>query len=202
MCGPLVLMLGAHRYRYFYFVGRLLSFSLAGMLAGELGSVLNIFLSHYHLSSLTSLFFGFCILVIGLMSLSGKRLPELTVLHRLNHYTTTLLLRDHPWTTFLFGFFTVALPCGQTLIVFTACALSGSPWIGLFNGFALALLTSPSLLLAMNAHLIFKNLRAYYNTIVGVCGLVVGGLAICRGLADMNVIDHLVLNQKYHVVIY
>ncbi len=202
MCGPLVLMLGRHRYKYFYFLGRLCSFALAGMLAGELGAVANIVLSQYHLSALTSLAFGAGILMIGVMSLMGKRLPEFPFLHSLNHYTTSLILRDRKWPTFLFGFFTVALPCGQTLIVFSACALSGSPWIGFWNGLALGLLTSPSLFLAMNAHQVFKNMKAYYMTVVGVCGIVVGTLAICRGIAELELIPHLVLNQRYHIVLY
>ena len=37
MCGPLVMLIGQHHFRYFYFVGRTLSFTLAGGLAGAAG---------------------------------------------------------------------------------------------------------------------------------------------------------------------
>jgi sulfite exporter TauE/SafE len=47
MCGPLTMMLGAHRFRYFYFAGRLFSFTLAGGIAGELGAVLNVFFNQF-----------------------------------------------------------------------------------------------------------------------------------------------------------
>ena len=42
MCGPLVMLLGQQRCRAFYFLGRTLSFTLAGLLAGALGSVLQL----------------------------------------------------------------------------------------------------------------------------------------------------------------
>ena len=54
MCGPLVAMIGHHRFRYYYFLGRTLSFTLAAMAAGGAGAVLHLFLNQYHISALTS----------------------------------------------------------------------------------------------------------------------------------------------------
>src|SRR5215203_4067712 len=82
MCGPLVIMLGQHRYRYFYFIGRLLSFSLAGMLAGEAGAVLNVILKQYHLAESASFFFGGVIFIMGLHTLIGWQIPRLMWLAR------------------------------------------------------------------------------------------------------------------------
>ncbi len=210
MCGPLVMMIGKHRYRYFYFLGRLFSFTLAGMIAGELGAVVQIFFNHYHLSALVSFFFGTIILLTALSTLMGWRFPSYELLTkrltRINQNLSILMLKDQPWATFWFGFFTVALPCGQTLIVFSACALSGDLWIGLINGFIFALLTTPSLFLAMHIHQLFFNLKKYYNLLIGFFGLLVGILAIFRGLAEIEMIPHLVLNLEsenaYHLVIY
>lgn len=210
MCGPLVMMIGKHRYRYFYFFGRIFSFSLAGLIAGELGAVLQIVLSHYHIPALTSFVFGILILSLALCTLFGWRYPGHQFLARrlanVNHSLSLLMLKDQPWPAFLFGFFTVALPCGQTMIVFSACALAGDLWVGLFNGFAFAILTTPSLWLAMHAHHLFVNLKKHYNTIIGVFGLLVGAMAICRGLAEVNIIPHLILNPRseshYHIVLY
>ncbi|NGX57578.1 MAG: hypothetical protein K940chlam3_00471 [Chlamydiae bacterium] len=202
MCGPLVMMLGQHRYRYWYFLGRTLSFTLAGTLAGSLGAVLNVFLSHYHISALTSIIFGLVILVAGLMALMRIPLPTPKFFHSINKNLSLLLLRDHLFPTFLFGFTTVFLPCGQTLIVFSACALSGSPLVGLFNGFMFAILTSPSLFFAMQASQLFRKSRKHANTMIGLCAIVVGLLACFRGLADMDVIPHFVLNHHYHIVLY
>lgn len=210
MCGPLVMLIGQHRYRLFYFVGRLLSFSLAGMVAGEAGAVLHVFLKQYYLAEIVSLFCGMLILGWGIQKLMGWQFiqwaPKKSSLSTIHRWISTLLLKDTGWSTFLFGFFTVALPCGQTLIVFSACALVGDPWIGLGNGFALALLTSPSLFVAMHTLSLFKNLKQYDRAVLGGCSILVGLLAICRGLAEIGWISHWILNPEapaaYHLVVY
>lgn len=204
MCGPLVMMLGHHRFRYFYFVGRTLSFSLAGMLSGEAGAVLNIALKQFHIPAMTSFLFGGIILLIGIYSLAGAHYPGSHWLNnrlaRVNQTLSVLMLRDRAWPTFLFGFFTIALPCGQTLIVFSACALAGDLYVGLWNGLAFALLTSPALLMAMHAHTLFRKLKPHYNKIMGGCALLIGSLAICRGLAEVDLIDHWVVYS--HLVLF
>lgn len=210
MCGPLVMMIGKHRYRYYYFIGRILSFTLAGMLAGGAGALLHVFLNTYHISALTSFIFGILILFVSATTLLGGHYPGQDFLARrlgkVNHKLSLLMLRDQPWSAFFFGFFTIALPCGQTIIVFSACALAGDLGVGLLNGFVFATLTTPSLFMAMHAHRLFFNLRKYYNLLIGVFGLLVGILAVCRGLAEIEMIPHLILNphsdHKYHLVIY
>jgi len=208
MCGPLVMMLGHHRYRYFYFLGRTLSFTLAGMAAGEAGALFHFFLQQYHISAVACFLFGGIISLIGLFTLTGHHYPGYNLISKktttISQTLSLLVLKDRMWPTFLFGFFTVALPCGQSLIVFSACALSGSLWIGMVNGFAFALLTSPSLFFAMRAHSFLSHLKKHYQTILGILALIVGTLTFCRGLADLQLIPHLVLNvsSEYHIVIY
>lgn len=210
MCGPLVMLLGQHQFRYYYFIGRILSFSLAGMLAGQAGAVLHVILAQYHLAEMTSFLFGGIIFALGLQYLGVWKLPRLKyvprIFSRINQALATLMLKDTRAATFLFGFFTVFLPCGQTLIVFSACALTGSAYIGLLNGFALALLTTPSLALAMHSHLLVKRFKNHYNSVIGVSSLVIGSLAFCRGLAEMGYIPHFILNPEapssYHMVIF
>lgn len=206
MCGPLVMMIGNHHYRNLYFLGRLCSFSLAGLFAGEMGSIINLTLQRYHISSAASLLFGSIIIALGTCQLLGWRMPGhqwfSKKTHSMNKNLSLLILKDSPYATFLFGFFTVLLPCGQTLIVFSACALTGSALTGLINGFAFALLTSPSLFLAMRAHQWMKGLQGHYSQLLGVLALFVGILAVCRGLAELEMISHLVINKNYHIVIY
>jgi sulfite exporter TauE/SafE len=210
MCGPLVMLIGQHRFRHFYFAGRLISYSLAGLLAGEAGAVLHIYLNHYHLAAAASLLCGAFIIFWGLNTLFAwyetSRWMQWQWMGKVNHKLSTLLLQDTPTSTFLFGFFTVALPCGQTLVVFSACALAGDALVGLFNGFALALLTTPSLFLAMYAKNLFKKLKSYTNTVLGVSTVGVGVMACCRGMAEMGWIPHLIINPDssplYHIVIY
>jgi len=211
MCGPLVMLLGKHRHRFLYFMGRLFSFSLAALLAGELGAVLHIFLKQYYLSEITSLLCGIFLMGAGVRKLLGENIKPLNSMKNsrlslLYRWISTLLLKERGWSTFLFGCFTVALPCGQTLFVFSACALTGDPWVGLGNGFAFALLTTPSLLIAMHGLALFKTCQRHDHAIMGGCSILVGGLACCRGLAEMGWMDHWILNPNaaatYHLVIF
>ena len=206
MCGPLVMMVGHHRYRYFYFLGRTFSFTLAGTIAGSIGAVADAFFKQYHLAEAATFLFGGILLILGVFTLAGWSYPGYHWLAKRLAGTTNMLsllmLQDRAWPAFLFGFFTLMLPCGQTLIVFSACALSGSPLTGLLNGFAFALLTSPSLFLAMQAHALLRQARHYYRTVVGISGLIVGSLAILRGMAEAGLISHWVLSSTYHIVIY
>lgn len=205
MCGPIVALLGRHRHRYWYFAGRCTSFSLAGMLAGALGAVINVTLKSYHIPAVTSFVFGGAILLIGVASLF-KWKPSLSILPNVQKNASLLLLRDQPLATYLFGLCTILLPCGQTIIVYSACALSGDPMVGLLNGFAFSVLTSPSLWLAMHASQWMTHWRRYESVLMGTLAIIVGTLAILRGLAEMELVPHLVLNPSaeiaYHIVIY
>lgn len=210
MCGPLVMMIGHHRHRYFYFLGRIVSFTLAGMAAGAAGAVLHLTLQQYHIPAVTCFLFGGAIFMLGIYALLGWQYPgHQWIAKKLNPFNQTismLMLRDKAWPAFLFGFFTLALPCGQTLIVFSACALAGDTLVGTLNGFAFALLTSPSLFLAMHAQSALKRIKPYHHTIMGICAIFVGALALGRGFAEIDLIPHLILNPSwpshYHVVLY
>lgn len=206
MCGPLVMMIGAHRYRYYYFFGRIFSFTLAGTLAGEAGAVLNVILNAYHVSAAASLLFGSIILLIGLFGLLGRaypgQAPVAAFMAKANHSLALLMLRDQPLATFLFGFMTIALPCGQSLVVFSACALSGSALTGMLNGFAFALLTSPALFFAMRAHALLGSAKKYYQTITNAIALVVGTIALCRGFAELGLLPHVSLPLPFADVLH
>lgn len=198
MCGPLVMMIGAHRYRAFYFLGRTLSFTLAAMAAASVGSVFH----HYHLSACASFLFGGMLLFSGSMTLLGYSFPVPVVLRPVQGALSLLMLKDQPLSVFLFGFFTIALPCGQTIIVLSACALAGDPYVGLVNGLAFALLTSPSLFFAMQAASLIRRFRGFYQPVMGLSALFVGALAILRGLAELQIVGHFSLNSTFHLVLF
>lgn len=209
MCGPMVIMIARHRFRYYYFLGRILSFTLTGWMAAEAGEVLNLFLSRYHIPAAASFIFGWVILMTGIFTLAKKEYPGAKWFKgtaNLNRRLAVLILQDRAWASFLFGFFTLALPCGQTILVFSACALSASPFSGIVNGFAFAVLTSPSLLFAMHAQSFLNKIKHNHNMVLGVSGILIGMLALCRGFADLGIIPHLVLNPQssshYHLVIF
>lgn len=206
MCGPLVIMLGKSPFRYCYFLGRVLSFTLAGFLAGAFGAVVGVLLNEFHISAAASFLFGGIILACGVLTLLKISYPGYETLAKwlmpFNQKLSLALLKDEPWPAFIFGFFTILLPCGQTVMVYSACALSGDAAVGTLNGCAFALLTSPSLVLAMQARKTLSFAKKYYNQLIGAVAILVGVLAYLRGLAEIGTIPHLILNSKYHIVAY
>lgn len=206
MCGPLVMLLSRHRYRYLYFFGRGLSFSLAAGLAGGAGTVLNVILQRYQIPAATSLLFGGLVLGLGLCHLLRWPYPGQKWLARrssgLSQRLGLLMSRDEALPAFLFGFCTVLLPCGQSLLVFSACAMTADPWVGLANGAAFALLTSPSLLLASQAPNLLAHGRHWERLVIGGLALLIGSLALLRGLAELGMIGHVTVYGPWHIVLY
>lgn len=210
MCGPLVALLGRHPYRLWYFLGRILSFTLAGAVAGAMGVILDFAFQAYHFSEVVAFVFGGGMILWGMMlMLRLQPLPSLPVpstLARLQLWGAQFLLKESPLSTAFFGFLTVLLPCGQSLLVFSACALTGNLFVGALNGLAFALLTTPSLLLALHLLPTLKKFPRWDSLILGMTAITVGILTCCRGLAAIGWISHLVLNPtadaKYHLLLY
>lgn len=204
MCGPLVMLIGRHHYRVFYFLGRMASFTLTGWLAGYLGLVLQLFFNLYHVSAFFSLLFGLLLVYLGCGT--WIKLPRVQLFEKqmgnLNKRLSVLILKDQPLATFLFGFFTILLPCGQTLIVFSAIAMHGVAGVGALNGFIFALLTSPALFIAMRISSFFTRFQKLSNQMVGLTAALVGILSLLRGFAELGWMEHLILSEKYHMVMW
>ncbi len=207
MCGPLMMLLAKNRYRWAYFAGRLVSYTLAGLLSAEIGMFFFQALSRWRFSAFLSIAFGCAIICLAACTFFRIPYPGAKWLAlrtaRLSPLLTKLLTLYGPYPVFLFGACTLLLPCGQTLIVFSACALNAEPLAGFANGFLFALLTSPSLVLSMSA---FKRVRGSYHILIGCATLLVGFLALFRGLAELGLITHLILNPnvspQYHIVLF
>lgn len=198
MCGPLVMLLARHRYRWWYFLGRLVSFTLAGLMSAEVGMVLFSFLSRYRISAAFSFLFGIWIVAIGVMVLFNVRLLGTGWLaKKMAKFSgkLALLMTQHSfYGVFLFGASTLLLPCGQTLIVFSIIALQGTPITGLLNGMLFALFTSPALIAVMHASTLFSSKQKRYHLWVGSVTLSIGLLSLLRGCADCGFIPHVILN--------
>jgi len=210
MCGPLAMMIGGRELKWFYLAGRICSFTLAGGVAGLIGFVLSGFLSHSGGGAFFTLLFSSLFLLFACLLLLPNRgvfsLPSLPFVKEIEQRLTLFLLKGKPWALFLFGFFTVFLPCGQTVIVFSACALSAS-WVeGLFNGCAFALFTTPSLLFAMAMHRLVKRLPFSQKTFLAFGALLVASLGFCRAFASLGWIEHWVMPlpgiDGLHLVLY
>lgn len=190
MCGPIAMLLGTSHYRAFYLLGRLISFTLAGTLAGLFGQVIGALLAAYHLSGWFSVVFGGVMAAGGISILLGWELPLLRRFAPMHDYLNRLLFTGEPWPLFLVGFFTIFLPCGQTLIVYSACALSGSAFVGTLNGLAFGLLTTPSLFLAMQAKRWMQGVKGWYQPLVGGMAVGIGVITVLRGFAEWELIPH------------
>lgn len=208
MCGPLVMTISSHPYRMLYFFGRALSFSLLGLTSATFGMALEISLKKAGIPALASFLFGFLMLFFTFATLFSEAslMPKALArkLAKASGVLSTFLLRGSPAGTFYFGFFTPLLPCGQTLLVFSAIALYGDPLAGLVNGFLFALLTSPSLFLAMKVPALFKADKTKLNYLLPLAAAPAALLAILRGSAEMGWIDHLAVTMPYdvHFVLY
>lgn len=195
MCGPIAMLLGNSPFWGFYLLGRLVSFTLAGLIAGAFGEVLAIAFKTFNISGLFSILMGLLMCVSSAFvyfNVSFLKPPYKSYLDR-------WLFSQDPWPLFLVGFFTIALPCGQTLLVFSACALSGNGATGTLNGFVFGLLTTPSLYLAMRGSKFLLRIKHFYRPIVGGFSLCIGMIAILRGFAEMELIPHFGIHP---VIIY
>jgi len=174
-----------------------MAFSFAGIVAGGLGAVLQSCFCTLHISAILSFFFGGMIILAGFLpifSLDLQKFVGKSSLQKLSQKLAALMLKDSPWPVFLFGFMTIALPCGQTVIVYSALALEADLWLGLLHGILFACFTSPALLLAMHAQNLFPHGKKYYRPLMCLSAVIVGGVAMLRGLAQMEMIPHLVLD--------
>jgi sulfite exporter TauE/SafE len=210
MCGPLVMLLAKNPCRWWYFFGRLCAFTLAGVLSAEMGLFFFSFLSRYHISALFSLVFGIWIFGMGIFIFLNVRLPAFSWLAKTSATLSTFFARRFfkasPLSIFLFGMTTVIFPCGQTLVVFSILALHCKPLEGLIQGCLFALLTSPALIAAMHTAQLFASLKKGYHFWMGSAVVAVGTLAILRGMADLQLIKHFILNPSApphsHIVLF
>lgn len=203
MCGPIALMLGTHRFAGAYLLGRWVSFTLSGWIAGGVGAVVNAAASLIYLPSAAAFIFGLALVFFGAAQLSPLELPRMfrvapSVAEKFQRFAA----QDSFSSLFFIGFSTIFLPCGQTLVVYSGCALTGSAFEGVIHGGVFAILTTPSLFLAMKAKKYLASLRLYYKPLMGVLSLFVGALSLCRGLADLEIIPHLVISDHWHLVLF
>jgi sulfite exporter TauE/SafE len=203
MCGPIAMMLGKSRWRHFYLIGRAAGFALAGLIAATFGVVITTLLQPSNLSALFSLFVGITLITSALLPLFSL---FNSLLEPLNKKLTLLILKDRWWPTFLFGFATIALPCGQSLLIYSLAALSGNAIEGLSTTLLFALLTTPSLLFAFEMRRLLNKFYAHVNGLITSVTLFIGSLSCLRCFADLQYIPHFVLfdggKEAMHIALW
>lgn len=196
MCGPLVSLLAKHPHRHLYFLGRICSYALLGLCVGEIGVLIH----SSALSAYFSLLIGAFILLITFHAKIPGRRALLKRLIPLSQKLALLSFKEKMRGPFLFGFLTLLLPCGQTLVVFSALALCQSAWLGLFNGAIFALFTTPALFFALRlSHVLQKKIS--YLLVAVQAGI--GTIAILRALSAFELIPHLSFTfHKFELVFF
>lgn len=197
MCGPIAALLGKNPRKHFYLLGRAVSFTVAGVISAFFGASLSILLYYSGLDKSALFLFSLFFTLIGISYLAPTKLPLPKFLNRFFLWTqkkaAPLLLEESPLKTFLFGFFTVLLPCGQSLFVFSSIALEQDIISGAFNGWAFSLLTTPSLFFAMHAGKKFFFKGSQISFVLGLLSLLVALSLFLRGLAQLGWISSLSL---------
>lgn len=203
MCGPLVSLLRGHPHKNAYFLGRISGFTIMGLLAGEMGFILQSALKDFHLLALLSLMFSLVLFFQGLTYFTKLSLPRISLLshalQKISMRLSSLMLKETFFPIFCFGLATLLLPCGQSLLVLSFSAVSGSALLGAINGLLFSLLTTPALFLSLQ---FFKKVKFVYPAATASILFFVATLFLLRGLADMDLIPHLILNSHYHIAIY
>lgn len=184
MCGPIAVTMEQGGFGAWYLVGRLLGFSFFCALFALLGEILSF------------TFGGWLSIVVGLVLLFLK-VPKIPPL-----WLKKWVDQENAWPFFFVGFCTPLLPCGQSLIVFSAAALTGDILAGIANGFAFAFITSLSLLLAMKGSNVLKRSSKGLDRVMRWFVMGVGVLAILRGLADLGWVEHFSPWPEIHLVLW
>lgn len=122
MCGPICISLSTKGSLWPYHLGRFLSYTLMGAVAGSLGQHL---LWHENeivkWIGLSFMFFAFCWLSFDLYR---QKTPQLA-----KSLWKTLFKIEHP-SRLILGFLSVFLPCGWLFYFLLAAAATQSPWSG------------------------------------------------------------------------
>lgn len=133
MCGPVATLMSARKSLWSYHLGRLISYSLLGLLAGSLGQF---FLT----SDFIILRWISAILLALILIISGStlilpahwraRLSSLSWSHRIFSLIKRLQAFHIGRSGFAVGLLTALLPCGWLYTYVTAAIATKSPWAG------------------------------------------------------------------------
>ncbi len=192
MCGPIAFMLPVSRDSklkkfaqvLLYHSGRLLAYSLIGLVFGMLGKSLNLFGLQQYLSITTG------VIMIAVVSLPSQKFrkynftaPLTLFIGKIKSSLGAALKKKTPDTFFTIGFLNGFLPCGLVyMAVFGAVALGsvgeGSLYMLLFGVGTIPLMTSAVYFSGLLTHFMRKRIRQVIPVFVVAIGL----LFILRGL--------------------
>jgi sulfite exporter TauE/SafE len=188
MCGPLVMSLPLRGnswssgliQRLIYQLGRILTYSAFGFIAGSIGKGFNI-LGLQQLLSLTS---GLFLIAIALIHFTGNRMNKFSSLQfRIVKPIASKMgqLLSRPYGSLFAGTLHGLLPCGMVYMAIAASLNTGSPVSGGKFMFFFGLGTTPLLLLVSLTPLFLRKFKVP-QLIIPALFLLTGLFLISRGL--------------------
>lgn len=136
MCGGLVVACtssGDKSSNFFYQIGRLVSYSFLGLIAGFVGKSFNISNVPKWFSLIPAILIGFLFLSMGIGILKGKKLdfklPKFFEVIQRKFFRNALAVNSAKLKSFFVGLLSIMLPCGFLYgIVFTVMAFQQPLW--------------------------------------------------------------------------
>ncbi|MES2872849.1 MAG: sulfite exporter TauE/SafE family protein [Bacteroidota bacterium] len=186
MCGPLVMSVpftGSIWFsllqKFIYQIGRILTYSLLGFVAGSVGSLFNIL----GLQQILSFVSGVLLILIAIYHFSGnKRTPNKTYLKLIGPLAKFLgRWMSKPYGGFVAGSLHGFIPCGMVYMAVAASLNTGSAFAGSEFMLYFGLGTTPLLMLTTFIPVVVRRFRAP-QVLIPALFLVAGILLITRSL--------------------
>jgi len=186
MCHPFVLYI-SNKYigqntglafflpHIYYNLGRIVTYSLLGAVAGLLGSVIQFAGSFVHIQKLAAIIGGIALIIYALLSLLKFHTKTINIFSK-------FFKRKNPTHPFVSGLILGFLPCGLSMGAIIGAASSGSIIYGALQTFAFGVGTSIAMMLiAIFGSLLLRYVKAL-SYISSILLLFMGGYFIYIGL--------------------
>jgi uncharacterized protein len=195
MCGPIALAVPLNRENNFtiisgilqYNFGRILTYSILGVLVGAIGITANTFGFLQWLSIIT----GILLIIYAWRKWLGSKIDQKLAIPAVNQFVSQnigrLMRSKSPFRLPLLGGLNGLLPCGMVFFALGNALLAGSPSQSALAMAAFGVGTLPSMMIvAFAANRMGNSLRAKLNAVVPYLLTIVGLLIILRGM-NLNI---------------
>lgn len=192
MCGPIAFIIPVNRsstaslifQTFLYHFGRLLSYSLIGLLFGFIGKGLYLAGFQQRLSILMGVIMIVTIITpVSIFNKYNFSKPLYKIIAKVKYNLGIYLNKKSNKALFSIGFFNGLLPCGLVYIAVIGSISTGNPvqgalYMALFGAGTIPMMTAAVLL----GNFVSVSLRAKFQKIIPVFVIIIGLLFILRGL--------------------
>jgi sulfite exporter TauE/SafE len=192
MCGPIAFVLPLDRtskaktafQTTLYHLGRLLSYSLIGILFGLIGKGLYLAGFQQRLSILMGLIMILAVIIpVKVFNRFNLTKPLYKIIAKVKQQLGLYLKKKSDKSIFLIGFFNGFLPCGLVYMALVGSIAASNAFSGSFYMFLFGLGTIPMMTLAIYAgNFLTLSLRNKIQKVIPVFVVIIGLLFILRGL--------------------